>query len=514
MKMTTEETVDVVVVGYGAAGMAAAITAHDAGASVLMLEKTPAERAGGNTRVSGQVWFSPVDIQAAKRHFRALAGQYLVPEDLITSWAEETAKNSDWILARVKEAGNRVPRDEGDPFEGDRAQFFRLTRGEMAGSRHAVALPDHEFGELDGNECGTEYVTIGGTIGFSRVWLLLKTCIDDRDIPVRFATPAARLVRGAGDEVSGVMTRQEDGTEVVIRARGGVVLGCGGFAANREMGRNYLRLPHATPWGSPANSGDGIRMAQDVGADLAHPYNYMAVAGIEVPRTGLGLDARPRGNRFISVGADGRRFINETLDSLHGKAWLRGTLDFHPGTQMWTIFDEDGRLAGPLVTPRASYAIGWLTQVEHYRWSLDNSTEIERGWIRRADTIPDLATGLGIDPDGLRAEVERYNAWVAARVDDPQFGRPAATMHPIDRPPFYGYEWAQLLITTLGGVRKDGRARAINPFGDPIPGLYCAGDVASSYTWCLSGGMALGDALAFGRVAGQEAASRASEDRS
>ncbi len=79
-------------------------------------------------------------------------------------------------------------------------------------------------------------------------------------------------------------------------------------------------------------------------------------------------------------------------------------------------------------------------------------------------------------------------------------------MFPIARPPFYGYEWAQLLITTMGGIRKDDFARALDPFGEPIPGLYCAGDASSTYSWCCSGGMGLGDALAFGRIAGRNAA--------
>ncbi len=79
-------------------------------------------------------------------------------------------------------------------------------------------------------------------------------------------------------------------------------------------------------------------------------------------------------------------------------------------------------------------------------------------------------------------------------------------MAPLVEPPFYGYEWAQVLITTLGGIRKDGEARAIDVFGAPIPGLFCAGDAASTYSWALSGGMGLGDAMAFGRIAGRNAA--------
>jgi hypothetical protein len=285
-----------------------------------------------------------------------------------------------------------------------------------------------------------------------------------------------------------------------------VVLATGGFAANREMARNYLRLPNATPWGSPACTGDGIKMAQRVGADLAHPYNYMASPGIAMPPYRTGQDAMPRGARFINVGVDGRRFVDESVPNRHGKSIQRGVFDFHPGVPMWTVFDEDGRLAGPLVIPRQFFAVDWIRQVEGYEWSLDNGAEIERGWITRADSIRELADKLGIDADGLEREIERYNQWAISGCDDPTFGRPGTSMFPIARPPFYGYEWAQLLITTMGGIRKDDFARALDPFGEPIPGLYCAGDASSTYSWCCSGGMGLGDALAFGRIAGRNAA--------
>jgi succinate dehydrogenase/fumarate reductase flavoprotein subunit len=309
--------------------------------------------------------------------------------------------------------------------------------------------------------------------------------------------------------VTGLLARDEAGREVPLAARRGVVLTSGGFAGNAEMGRTFLRLPSITPWGSPLNTGDGIAIAQKAGADLAHPYNYMASPGVglAMPPYPTGEDALPREHRFITVGADGRRFIDETAVSRHGKTSIRGTLDFHPGVPMWVVFDEDGRLAGPLVLPREAFAVGWLKQIEGYRWSQDNSAEIERGWIVRADTVEELAEQLGIDPAGLVEQVAEYNATIGSGRDDPRFGRRHPTMSPIARPPFYGYAWGQVLITTLGGIRKDERARALDPDGTVIERLYAAGDVASTYPWALGGGMGLGDALAFGRVAGRQAAS-------
>jgi FAD binding domain len=322
---------------------------------------------------------------------------------------------------------------------------------------------------------------------------------------VLYHAPGTGLVRGEDGRIEGAVVGSPAEEPITISAGKAVILTTGGFAASDEMARSYLRLSHVTPWGSPANTGDGIRMAQKVGADLAHPYNYMGHPGMRLPGYEAGEQTQPAGPSFINVGADGRRFMDETTPSRHGKAWMRGFYDFYPGFPMWTVFDEDARLAGPLTMTREICAVGWMKQIERYDWSADNSAEIERGWITRANSIGELAEKLGIDSVGLEDEVDRYNELASGGQGDPQYGRPSLTMSPLARGPFYGYRWGQLLITTLGGIRKDEFARALDPDGVPIPGLYCAGDVASTYSWALGGGSGLADAMAFGRIAARHA---------
>jgi succinate dehydrogenase/fumarate reductase flavoprotein subunit len=145
-----------------------------------------------------------------------------------------------------------------------------------------------------------------------------------------------------------------------------------------------------------------------------------------------------------------------------------------------------------------------MKQIERYAWSEDNSAEIERGWIVKADSLAELAAELGLDPEGLERQVAEFNAAADAGHDE-LHGRDPGTLTRIDQPPFYGYRWAQMLISTLGGIRKDEHGRALDPYGEAIPGLYAAGDTASSYSWCLSGGMGLADAMAFGRMAARHA---------
>lgn len=506
--ITVESDVDIVVVGLGAAGIAAAITAYDAGASVVVLEKTSKERSGGNSRVSGQVWFSPHDVERAKVYLRSLSAEYELPEPLVAAWAEGCAQNGAWIAQRAQEVRDRVPRDDGDPYAGHHTDVTQISHGAELRQIGWRDIPDEEFWELDGTDCGTDYHYFGDSQGFSRLWLTLRTALEAREIPVVYEAPATSLIESAAGEIIGVRSDTAERGSRAFRARRGVVLAAGGFANNSEMARSFLRLSYITPWGSPANTGDGIRMAQKVGADLAHPFNYMSMPGIRMPPYETGEFAQPRDQKYILVGRDGSRFVDETQETRHGKVLMHGEFDFFPGVPMWTIFDENGRLAGPLVFPRKNSAFDWMKQIERYDWSEDNSAEIERGWIERGDTLRELALKLGIDPDGLEAQVERTNADFDRGVDS-EHGRDPSLLSRIDRPPYYGYRWAQLLITTLGGVRKDERGRALDPYGEPIPRLFCAGDMASTYSWCLSGGLGLADAMAFGRIAAAEAASLA-----
>jgi succinate dehydrogenase/fumarate reductase flavoprotein subunit len=499
------EVADVIVVGMGAAGLSAAIAAHDAGASVAVVEKAPEQQSGGNSRVAGQVWFCPTNPGAARNHLRAMSWEYPVPDDLVDAWADETARNTDWILSTAREVRGKVTWDAADPYQGDGTDIARIPWGTLRSYVGTEDWTEHEFPEMAGNECGTEYNMIGGSMGFGRLWRVLRTCLAERGIPVRYNARVIGLIRDRS-EVAGVEIETPGTSPIRIAASRSVILAAGGFANNREMTRNYLRLSRVIPQGSPWNTGDGIRMAQQLGADLAHPYNYMATPGIAMPPYATGDDGAPRQDRFITVGADGRRFMDETVTTRHGKAMVRGMFDFHPGFPMWTIFDEDGRLAGPIVLPRERLAVGWMKEIEGYQWSQDNSAEVARGWIARAGTLRELAAKLLIDPDGLEHEVELYNTWIRDGGSDLRFGRAPATMKPIIRSPFYGYRWAELMITTLGGLRKDSFGRVIGVDGAPIPRLYCAGDIASTYTWLLSGGMGHADALAFGRLAGRHAA--------
>ena len=472
---------DVVVLGLGAAGCAAAIEAHDAGASVVVLEKMPAGREGGNTRVSGGVWFDNSDPEGIATYLRALCGEFPVPEEIIQVWAHETARNSAW----VESLGARV-------------------------APHGDYRP--EFPELPGSESYGGYMGVDGELGNGRLFAALSAAVRERGIEVLLDTPGRELLRDASGAISGVEAlsgASEGGTPLRVRARRGVVLATGGFENNPEMVRDYLQLPDSPVWGSPAGTGDGIRMAQQVGADLWHMDNMATAFGFRAPGFESGFYVSflfARG--FIFSGMDGRRLMNEFPQNGHGHARLHGRYELYPAEPMHVIFDERTRLAGPISPPPSLLPVGWNMLVEGYEWSEDNSAEIERGWIKRADSPAELAALLDVDGEVLEGAVQRYNEACAAGVDE-QFGRHPRTLTPIDQPPYYAFTSGPLLGWTNGGPRRNERTQVLDPFGRVIAGLYAAGTVSSTYSWCKDGGFHIADALAFGRVAGRTAAAEA-----
>ncbi|MFF0633118.1 FAD-dependent oxidoreductase [Nocardia sp. NPDC004151] len=477
--MSWDVETDVVVVGFGGAGCAAAISAHDAGARVLVLDKESGARAGGSTRVSGAVWFDNQDPERAAVYLRSLSAGRPIPEPVIEVWARETARNSAWM--------------------------------ESLGIPIGLAVaPPAEFPDLEGSDVMRGWIGVEGRMGDGLLWAALSDAVRARDIEVRLGAAARELVTDDGT-VLGVLAETADGSPLRIRARRGVVLATGGFEADPDLVRDHLRLTDPVVWGTPAATGDGLRMAVKAGADLWHMSNMMTLPGLRAPGYEAGFyTAFPATNAFVYLGFDGRRLCNERVALGHGHARINGSYQLFPTTPMHIVFDESARRAGPIVPGRERLAVGWASLIEGYEWSSDNSAEIGKGWIHRADTVEELAELIHVDPEVLRATLDRYNAACAAGSDD-QFGRPAKTLAPISEPPYYAFTSAPILAWSNGGPRRNEHAEVLDPFGATIPGLYAAGNVSSTYSWCKDGGFHIADALAFGRVAGSRAAARTTD---
>ncbi|MDP6565823.1 MAG: FAD-binding protein [Alphaproteobacteria bacterium] len=471
---------EVVVVGFGAAGVATAVTAFELGAEVLILEKAPEGQEGGNTRVAGQGYLNTSSAEKAAAYLKALCGPYPVPDEMIRVWSEEMSLNNDWLAGLG-----------GDPQE------------------HQHQPEGIEFPDLPGADCVHKFHD-GPTYGFSNTWKRLESLVKQRPIRVCYETPGRELIQDrTTGEILGVRAAQ-GGKSIFVKARKAVVLTCGGFENNQEMIRNYLSgVPYCYTSGSPFNEGDGISMALKVGADLWHMNNYagpsMALKVPEFPTT-FGMQALhfskivPGG--MIVAGPDGRRFTDEKLKTRHGKVASNGTWQaLRTPCPMHMVFDQTLMASGPLYDKTPSH--GWTQIVERYDWSEDNGAEFSKGWIKTADTIAELARAIRLDPNSLSETVDRWNAQAAAGLDG-DFRR-TLMLAPFDRGPYYAVELSPSMLNTQGGPQRNEHGQVLQPGGAPIPRLYSAGELGSIYSYLYQGTGNIGECLAFGRVAARNA---------
>jgi succinate dehydrogenase/fumarate reductase flavoprotein subunit len=471
---------DVVVIGYGGAGAAAAITVHDAGSNVIILEKSAT--GGGNTRHAGGTLREYLNIDKAITFFSSVFPKD-VSQDRIRTYVEESAKNPQWIL----DLGGEL-----DPTGTSQAlQEQNITRSLVIWSH----LPGAE------GMGGRWHVKGSLRPGGANMWALLQQSVEKRGIKVLINTRATHLITNEHKEIIGVTAEGPDG-EIRLKARRAVVLTCGGFSSNAEMMLNYIGLAYGS-CGHPGNTGDGVRMGIEVGADLWHMCGVSCTLGFKVPEYDVIISASIRAPQHIFVDQNGKRFVDEVGTDLHAMAYEVSHQDHktltYPRIPAYLIFDESVREAGPIQT----HCPGPITDV--YKWSKDNLSEIEKGWIKKAKNVRELALQLGLRPESLQEAVSKYNIYCAGGYDA-EFGRREESLKPIIKPPFYGIALWPSLINTQGGPKRNAKAQVLNTEGKPIKRLYSAGELGSFFNRLYPGAGNVSEALAFGRIAGRNAA--------
>ncbi len=465
---------DVVILGVGGSGLIAAITAHQLGAEILMLEKAHKAHAGGNTRVSGQGWWCPSNLDDMFEYQKALSDGYPVPDDVIKVFHEYMIKTADW----VENMGFKIE--------------FTPTKG--------------EFPEFPGAPSTVVCWSEEGS-GFQRFWNMLMENVVNRKIRIMYETPGVHLIQDAKTrEIRGVVA-ESGGKEIYVKAKKAVLLCTGGFENNQEMIRDYLLMPCGYPKGSPYNTGDGIRMAQAVGADLWHMDNQAGPdLNFKAPDVdwAFGYRFSPRGNGWIWVAKDATRFVNEMVSTKHGKIPYHGTyIPLPTPLPVHAVFDETMRKSGPIYAPQTRMC--WHAVIEQYEWSEDSSAELEKGWIIKADTLRELAGKIGKDPDTLEKTVSTWNKACAVS-NDSEFGRPPDRMATIADPPYYAMEMVPAFTNTQGGPRRNRDAQVLDTNRKPIPRLYSAGEMGSIFSYHYQGGGNIAECIAFGRIAGERSA--------
>jgi succinate dehydrogenase/fumarate reductase flavoprotein subunit len=482
---------DVVCVGYGGAGAVAAIEAHDAGASVLILEKM--DRGGGNTAISGGGFLNPNDEKDALTYITSLyqfSRSDMDPE-LVELYVRESMGNVNYLKGLRK---------------GTRLGIYGYA----------------SYGALPGARSIEKYHIIGtatGKMGGQRLWDLLTSAVErERNIPVRLQTPAKRLVMNGKGEVVGVIAESKR-KKLAVKANRAVILTTGGYEYDLNMLQNSVKGFPIYSLGSPGNTGDGVRMAQKAGAALWHMNGVSCSLGMKVPEVDAAFVVHLNTPRHIIVDQRGQRFIDEKAIDVHAGLLAVDhfdidTLEF-PRIPCFAIFDEKGRKEGRL---GLSFGYAALT----YEWSRDNSVEIEKGWILKGETIQELAGAINADPKALEATLSRWNRDVK-QGGDTEFHRPMRPpakagqpsfkelerrvwSAPIDMPPYYALPLYPALANTQGGPRRNPSAQVVDPDGEPIPRLYSAGELGSLWGTIYQGSGNIGECIVFGRIAGRNAA--------
>lgn len=479
-----EMIADVVVVGYGGSGAVAAIEAHDAGASVIVLEKT--EEGGGSTRESAGSLRLIVDLDKAENHFYALA-MGTTPRPLLRTFAIGANEIPDWIRSHGGEIDVLPPNFEHVifPYTGPESSFPAIPDSDGIGGRLRV--------KTDTDEGGGQ-----------ALWRVLSQSVQNRSIKILYKSRAQKLVLNNAREIAGVLASGPAG-EITVKARRAVVLTCGGFNYNAEMQRQFIgvELPALSP--PNRNTGDGIKMAQQVGADLWHMNVVAAGFGFKVPGYEAAFYTKVHSAGFFIVDRKGQRYINETGVESHSGFLAQGIIDpvegRHQRLPSYLIFDEEARKAGPIVTTsKRSYN-------QRFGWSKDNSDEIAKGWIKKGATLTELANQLDLPPQALEQTTHEYHDGYKKGTD--LFGRPHNLMVPVSTPPYYGIALWPALLNTQGGPRRNEKAQIIDVFGDVIPRLYAAGELGSIWGALYPGAGNVCECLVYGRIAGRNAAAQA-----
>lgn len=536
---------DVVVLGTGAAGLTAAIAAHEGGARVGVFEK--ADTVGGTSAWSGgQIWIpnNPHQLAAGKKDSREEALTYLmslshgmIDERMAATYIDTGPEMIRFLEERTPVSFYTIPDfpDYHPEFPGGKPQGGRT-----------LESPPFPYGELGDwkDRVGTSpyypdfTITIGETtlgqsvptpaspevkarrrandergMGLALIGRLLRGCLD-RKIEPRTGCRAVELLASDG-AVTGVRFETANGPLEVRTAN--VVLATGGFEWSPELIRAFTRGPLTHPVSIKTNTGDGLKMAMRLGAMLGNMREAWWMPVIEVPtsinsmgRQLLTYERTMPGS--IMVNRQAKRFTNEASNyNAFGAAFHEQDVSRfeYANLPCWLIFGGKFYAKWPFVGGLSDTMGGDAKPPE---------------WITTGKTLAELAQKIGIDAAQLKQTVERFNSQVAAGSDpdfrrgesandlwwgDPAFrGDRRATLGPLGDGPYYAIEVKSGALGTKGGPLTDVDARVLNVDGHPIHGLFAAGNVMASPMGMTYGGAGgtLGPGMVFGYRAGRAAA--------
>ena len=461
---------DVIVLGFGGAGAWSALAAANAGARVLAVDAAPKGKEGGNFRVSGQVFATFTDEESAYAFFKASYEGLDIDDDLARFYAKELTR-MDHYLDMIG-----CPRDQW------------VDAGAAWGVKSRQNYPG-----VDARVCYCAHDNLGDAY----LWNHLRTACEAKadQIDLWLDSPALHLIK-ADDTgtVIGVVISHE-GKELKIRALNGVVLSTGGYENNPQMISDYHGIPDYVLMAIPYNKGDGVKMAQEAGADLWH-FSYDGFGGCwggAVPPYEKGkmqdsnamMKIPPMVNGSIyAITQGGTRFINEPQRTDHGRGPWAGT---------WSH---------PFWSPR-NYMV--MDKAGYDELVADGSFEPWLDQFSSGNTLEELAAAIQVDADGLKNMAASLPTIIAMGFD-PVCNRDVSTMRAFGEGPFYALPIYPGFHGTRGGPRRNASTEILDPYGNPIPHLYGAGECGSVYANIRSGGGGISECIVFGYKAGEMAA--------
>ncbi|KFX69636.1 reductase [Pseudomonas taeanensis MS-3] len=444
------------VIGGGLAGFAAALSAAEAGVNVLLLEKTAA--AGGSSAMSGGcLAFAGTDLQhqrgiedSAELLFRDLVevGKGECDEAIVRAYSDHQLATYEWLKAH------------GVSFQ----PVIEAASGQSVPRVHNVDPAD-------------------------MVRQLQQAALNTGKVEVLYNSRALRLLRDAAGRVVGVSAEQA-GQALEVHAARGVILACGGFVHDRELIHRFApQYDQAVFIGGAGNEGDGLRMAWAVGADVRDMVHIKGTYGKHPMDENNHHACLAVYKGAIAVNQEGRRYVDESLSyKLLGDACMQQSYGV-----TYQILDRDIMHSG-----------------DNRVRILDFERRLEEGLFVQADSLEQLAKLLELPEAQFLAEVAAYNEAVS-KGETPAFGRRHLVhlhgqLRTISSPPFYAYPSTAAVFGTYCGVKIDAQMRVYDVFGAPIEGLLAAGEmVGGLHGAAYMTGSALGKAAIFGRLAAANA---------
>ena len=443
--------VDVVIVGAGAAGLSAALTAQEAGANVLLLEKGGLSggstvRSGGKILAAGTPWQEKQgytdNADMMYEYLMSFDRDDIMSEELVRAFCDASAENLQWL------------EDRGVMVQDVEYIHSALTPWRVHNTMGGGGQTSGHGGQITAPLIN-RYAANGG-----------KTVYNCR---------ATELITDENGKVTGVKAVMTDGTPVTVNAAKGVILATGGYGKNEEMLDKYEDFLPNNLYGSVPNTcvGDGLTMAVAVGAK-----NFDG-PGLQLVYVSYDCYCGINEESGLIVSEDGLRVVDEYTYQSHVAQALA---DADSTCGFYIAAKKDGYAVEPYPM------IQWGVTMEH---------------VPHAATIGELAGLIGVDAAALEATVARYNELCAKGVDE-DFNKPAQYMIPVEGDEYYAFRMTPGTSVTFGGLEIDTAARVLDTNNEPIEGLYAAGEVAftglfdAEYPCC---GMAIGSAVYYGRVA-------------